>query len=474
MLRVQIIIGPLGSGKTTLCIQKLMKLIVMQKVNRWGDRKSRWVAIRNTYPDLETTTIPDFREIFTDDYGTMKFSNPPKFKMNFPLQDNTRVKSEVIFLALDQPEDVRKLRGTQFTGGWLNEIKETPKAVLDMLDSRIGRYPRKRELGYFYHCILGDCNAPDEDHWLADIEENTPENWKIYMQPGGVRWINNEWVLNPLAENLINLQDGYYKNLIQGKRKDWIDVNVANNFGSVKDGKPVHPDFSRDVHVASRPLSIEPSATLYTGIDFGRTPAACTGQKINGQWRILKEIVTEDMSTVKFAPLLKVHLNTVAGHPGEQWAMRNQSLRHELWGDPTGESMGQATEDTPFAILSAAGIEAYPTYTNDPAIRIGALDAKLCSFHDGQPDILIDPSCKVLIKALNTGYQFKRLKVTGDEKYEDKPNKNKFSHVAEALQYLLVGAGDVESVIGTFGAEEFDAVESEADFDGWYPSNVGV
>ena len=108
-----------------------------------------------------------------------------------------------------------------------------------MLDSRIGRYPKKADLGRFWHGILSDTNAPDEDHWMAEVEENTPLGWKVYMQPGGVNWINGQWVPNPLAENVVNLPDNYYQNIIQGKRKDWIQVNVENRFGLVKDGKPV-------------------------------------------------------------------------------------------------------------------------------------------------------------------------------------------------------------------------------------------
>lgn len=463
--RVKIIIGPLGSGKTTMCIQYLMDRIVKQKANANGERKSRWVAIRNTYPDLETTTIPDFRELFTEDFGTFKFSNPPRFDADFYLKDNTRVLAEIIFLALDQPEDIKKLRGTQLTGGWLNETKEIPKAALDMLDGRIGRYPSRMELGSYWHGIIGDTNAPDEDHWLAEYHEDQPKNWKIYLQPGGVRWINGEWVQNPLAENRSMLPEGYYDNIIQGKRKDWIQVNVENRFGLVKDGKPVHPDFSRDVHVSERPLSFEPSATCYVGIDFGRTPAATFAQLVNDQWRILREIVTEDMGAFKFGGILKRFMNS--------GIFGNESIRWELWGDPAGEQMAQTQDETPFMMLEANGIEAFPCFTNEFHIRMNALDNVLTTFKEGQPRIIIDPSCKKLIRGLNGGYAFKRLKVTGDEKYKDAPDKNMFSHVCESLHYLLLGAGEADSVMGTVGTE-IDQIEEEEDFDGWHPDFTGT
>jgi hypothetical protein len=40
------------------------------------------------------------------------------------------------------------------------------------------------------------------------------------------------------------------------------------------------------------------------------------------------------------------------------------------------------------------------------------------------------------------GYALKRVQVGGAAKYRDMPDKNDYSHVAESLQYLLVGGGE--------------------------------
>ena len=37
---------------------------------------------------------------------------------------------EVIFLALDRPEDVKKLLSLELTGIWINEAREIPKVLL--------------------------------------------------------------------------------------------------------------------------------------------------------------------------------------------------------------------------------------------------------------------------------------------------------------------------------------------------------
>jgi hypothetical protein len=115
-----------------------------QAPDRDGVRKTRWVAVRNTYPDLLGTTAKDWLDMFEHLGKFTKGSlEPPTHKLNFELEDGTRVESELVFLALDREEHVRKLRGLQVTGAWPNEVKELPFAVISMLDLRIGRYPKE-------------------------------------------------------------------------------------------------------------------------------------------------------------------------------------------------------------------------------------------------------------------------------------------------------------------------------------------
>ena len=461
--RIRVIIGPLGSAKTVSTVHHMLQLMTEQKVDANGKRRFRVPIIRNTFPDLETTTIPDFREVFTDEMGDFKMSSPPTMKVDFQLPDGTICQGDVFFLALDRDEDVRKLRGTQFSWGWVNEIKEVPKAVIDMLDSRIGRYPARAEIGDYWHGIVGDCNAPDDDHYLYKFWEDPPDTWEFFMQPGGVLEIDNRWVLNPNAENVFNLPKDYYHNLMQGKAKDWISVNLANNWGTVRDGKPVHPDFHTDTHVSKVPLELG-EGTVYVGIDFGRTPAATFGQRdhLTHQWRILGELCTENMGALKFGKILKTVIQE-----------KFSGYTVNFWGDPAGEAMSQTRDETPFEMLAVSGIDAYPTFTNDPILRQAALDNMLMSFAGpGQPSIIIDPSCKKLIKGLNSGYHFRRVRVTGTEaKYHDKPDKNSFSHVCESLHYMLIGAGEGDFYMETEIAGMKD-IEKEPEFDGWHPDQA--
>ena len=62
--RVSCIMGPLGSGKTFAAVQRILKQMTEQEANAEGKRPTRWLAIRNTYGDLLSTTIKDFISVF--------------------------------------------------------------------------------------------------------------------------------------------------------------------------------------------------------------------------------------------------------------------------------------------------------------------------------------------------------------------------------------------------------------------------
>ncbi len=285
--------------------------------------------------------------------------------------------------------------------------------------------------------IFGDTNSPDNDHWLYQLaEEEKPEGWQFLTQPGGVLRVGDKWIVNEDAENLINLPEGYYLNGMQGKKHDWIKVNLANEYGFVIDGKPIHPDYVDSLHC--RPFELNPRLPIYVGMDFGLTPAAVFGQRtLMGGWRIRSELVATSMGARKFAHEVKVHL--ALHYPDFEFG--------GIFGDPAGDQRSQSDdEDTPFKILRAAGLDAKPAPTNDTQLRYGAVDEALTRIIDGEPGLVVHPDCKTLRKALSGGYCFRRLQVSG-ERFADKADKNMYSHVAEAQQYLLVGAGEHKHLI---------------------------
>ena len=438
--RVSAIMGPLGSGKTYGAVMRLLKTMTEQAANAEGVRPTRWLAVRNTYPDLCGTTIKDFEAIF-EGLGTMKHGGlePPTFHVTFSLKDGTRVQSQVIFLALDRDDAVRKLRGYQITGVWFNEMKELVKSVVDMADLRHGRYPSMAAGGVrpTWHGMLGDTNAPDEDHWYFHLaEEVRPKGWKFYRQPGGVLpgEGEGEWIPNPAAENLSNLPQDYYLQGLEGKDPDWIRVMLSNEYGFIIEGKPVHPEYVDSVHCTGEPIEVDRRYPLIIGIDFGRTPAAVVTQHIEDMGRrvVLDELCATDMSAAIFGPELKRCLDT-----------HYQGMPVEVWCDPAGSAQGQATEDTPIRILRAAGIPAQPCSSNSPDLRRAAISnpaRRICM--DGKPGLQVSPKAKMVRKGLMGGFAYRRLKIAGSERYTDLPDKNMYSHPVEAAEYALMGGGE--------------------------------
>ena len=434
---VRSIIGPIGSGKSVICTLEIIKKICEQEPGEDGVRRSRWAIVRNTYRELIDTTIRTFFDWVPEPLGTMRKIDM-EFSLDFALSDGTKVEAEILFRALDKPSDVKKLLSLELTGVWLNEAREIPKQVLDMAQGRVGRYPNKRQGGPTWWGVIADTNPPDSDHWYYKLfEETLPENHAIFKQPSG---------LSEKAENIDNLPPNYYTNMMAGKDQEWINVYVHGQYGFITDGKPIFHEYRDDVH-HSDTLSAPLGRVLYIGIDFGLTPAAVFLNKTAaGQVQVIDELCTFDMGAVSFGRLLNEKINT-----------EYKGYEFEIYGDPAGEQRSQTDEMTPFQILSNQGIIAWPAPTNDFTIRREAV-ANLMTRLDftGQPAFIVGPKAKLTRKALAGGYKYKRMQVSGSEKYQDKPDKGRYSHAADALQYAVLGAVGDGAVIGGFGEQKVD------------------
>ena len=344
------------------------------------------------------------------------------------------------------------------TGIWVNEAREIPKSIIDACTMRCGRFPSMRDGGPSWSGIICDTNAPEEDHWWPIMsgevpvpdhiprEESKmlvrPDNWKFWVQPSGMNEQKDEkgeilgYESNKKAENQNNLLGSYYTNTVKGKTKSWIDVYVMNRLGKISDGKPVYQMFANETHISKEELAVADGMPVYVGIDFGLTPACVFGQKVRGRWLIQSEIVAVDMGIVRFSEILRQELATKYNN--------SEAL---IYGDPSGDFRAQTDESTPFQILRGAGLKAIPAPSNDVSLRTEAVNKSLMAMTEGKPAFLIDYRCRQLIKGFEGGYQYRRMQVSG-ERFTDKPEKNMFSHIHDALQYLMLGAGEGRSLLG--------------------------
>ena len=441
--------GPVGSGKSVACCIEIFIRALLQKKNAEGKRKSRWAVIRNTNPQLRTTTIKTWLDWFPEDtWGNFAWSVPYTHRILVGELD-----VEVIFLALDRPEDVKKLLSLELTGVWVNEAREIPKSIIDACTMRVGRFPSMREGGASWYGVIADTNAPEEDHWwpimAADVPVPDhisrdealmlikPDNWSFYTQPpallenkGSDGFIKG-YEDNNKSENKKNLTPKYYENIIRGKTKGWIDVYVLNKLGSIEEGKPVYHSFKEELHITKNKIDLIPGQPIWIGVDFGLTPAAVFGQRTTtGKWNIINELVCFEMGVIRFSELLRGEI-----------AKLYKGYEVMIYGDPAGDFRSQTDERTPFQIMRNCGLKAIPAPSNDVALRIEAVDSTLARLVDGSPGFNMSTDCINLKKGFNGGYHYRRLQVSGD-RYDEKPLKNRYSHVHDALQYLMMGAGE--------------------------------
>lgn len=437
------ILGPVGSSKSTAMCMEIMRRAHEMPADKDGVRWSRWVVVRNTYRQLKDTTVRTWLEWFPEDrLGLFNWSDM-QHNIRLQLGDGTTLRLEVPFRALDRPAHVRNVLSLDVTGAWINEAREIHKAIVDAVSDRLGRYnPGGLKQGSFWQGLVMDSNPPDDDHWWFKLAEETrPEDrpgWEFFHQPGGlIETSEGVFEPNPLAENIAHLPLDYYTRNMVGKGLDHIRVYYCARYGFVQDGKPVFPEYRDEMHCAKAPLEPVPGLPLLLGQDFGLTPAAVIGQRLaNGRIQIIDELVAQDMGIQRFGQDMLPLLHT--RYPG-----------YELlyFGDPAGDQRAQTDETTPFQILRALGLPIRPAPSNDFTLRREAVAGLLNRLVDGKPGLLISPTCKNLRKALAGGYAYKRVQVSGAERYQDKPDKGPYSHVADALQYLCIGAGEGRALL---------------------------
>lgn len=452
--------GPIGSGKSTACVMKVLRIANEQPVQKDGRRHSRILVVRNTYAELKTTTIKTWHQWVPETIGHWVAQGPPTHRI---IDDNLDM--EVIFLALDRPRDVKKALGMELTAAWINEAREVQKVIIDGLTGRVGRYPPKRDGGCVNPQIIMDTNSPEIGHWWQVLEEedtSTQKNEELVrsvkdtekqMRADGLlarnqplfRFLKQPDALSPDAENRQNLPGDYYAKLTAGKTDEWVKVYVRNEFGFVQDGMPVYPEFREGLHV--RTFELNTRLPLCIGIDFGLTPAATIGQRsFTGIHRVRWEVVTEHMGAKQFAEVLRGFIQQTC-----------PSFNIEsITGDPAGDSDSQTDSDqTCFKILRGNGIDAKPASTNDPRIRQEAHKQAMTRLIDGEAGYQVHPGgCPTLRRGMAGQYRYKRIQSTGDERFHMKPDKNAVSHVCEADQYRMLGTGEGRVVLsGVLGGK---------------------
>lgn len=420
--------GPYGSGKSTMCCIEIILKAAQMPPCKDGIVHARWAVVRNTYGELDGTTYQTWLSWF-DCLGTRNTKRAPRFivthKFNF---EGKIIELELILVALDRPDQLKKLKSLELTGVYLNEVCETPEGSFAHFKGRVNkRYPAKKDIDQDYWAgIIADTNPPDTDHWLFKIfEVDRPKNYKMFYQPPALLKEGKEYVENPLAENINNLGAGYgyYFEMTYGQTEEWIKVYVMGLYGTAIDGKHVYTNYNDDLHSVEH-IAFDPKSPILMTIDPGIVcPAVLISQYIKGQLRAIKEfignyITVKELMTGAVKPFLYKHC---------------KGMEMEIVRDP-------ADTDSCEDQLREIGLESNRAATNQIEARIRAQRDFLNILVEGKPGyILSRTGCPRLRKGFLGHYKYCRLRVIGEEKYRDVPDKNHpYSDVHDCQQYAAL------------------------------------
>lgn len=438
---VKVIMGPFGSGKSTICCAEVVQQACLMPKWKGERRSSRYAFVRNTAAELETTTLASWLEWF-DELGEIKSRKKPLMIYEHEFNDgNGIIELEIIFIALDRPEDLKRVKSMNLTAVYFNEMSHMPHAALDFLKGRINRYPSNDMCSSYYSYIMGDYNPPNPRHWLyEEFEVKKTIGYKLFKQPSGlvldekgnaVKDENGEYIANKDADNYdVGLKKDYYIKMARGAGEEFIKVYCLGQYGLVKEGLPVYQEYNDDLH-SSNEIDYNPDLPVDFGWDFGLTPACVLLQRdADGRVLVFKEFVTDRMGINHLVEDVVIpYLNKEC--PGWRQAISV--------GDPAGNAGQQTDETTCINAISERGIETFGAPSNQLVPRIEAVRGYLSRLSSGKPKFILSrKGCPHLREGFLGGYHYKKLRLLNEEKYRDEPEKNEFSHIHDALQYILL------------------------------------
>ena len=115
--KIDIIMGPYGSAKTTSCLQKILLITMMQTPGKDGVRRSRGCVVRDTYDQLKSNVMKDFFSWFPKTKDNFNGdTNDSKIRIEVP--NFGMLEIEILWRALSSDTKPEKLfKGMQLT--WL-------------------------------------------------------------------------------------------------------------------------------------------------------------------------------------------------------------------------------------------------------------------------------------------------------------------------------------------------------------------
>lgn len=318
-IRMLTLSGPRGEGKTSAGIVACAALAgrVREMLGATAEAllPIRVAVVRDTWANLERTTLESFREGQRRGMPVHVFDGGHQATFGEGRED-----AHFWFFGFDNDADVDKLQGFQCAVLWLEEVAPAagvstgvPEGALTIGRSSV-RQPSVPKR------ILLTMNPPEEDHWAAKITETLARlglrSLKVAefeMRPGEksahfqamaelaeTPEEADEWRAAATEFDVYREQMAGF--LSAGGRPDLVARLVHGQRAMIVQGEAVVPEFARNLHVAKEPLPIVPFLPVIRLWDSGTPnlhPAICWIQCGPGWLNVLGSRTGENIGLVQ-------------------------------------------------------------------------------------------------------------------------------------------------------------------------------
>ena len=432
--RMSLIGGPMNTGKGAASAFKLFTYIFKKAPVVKGNRTCTFFAVRHDYRALRETIIAEIYKWFPP--GTVfpregkLTSQTNTIRIQLPKTETSYgVDAKIILISLKN-FNLTDVLSYNVTGMQWSELQEEEDPdVFETLFDRTGRGPYRDMPKLFF----GDFNYTDDTHWIykrfVTERDNTVDNlnWKLHRIPAVIDLNEQgEYFENPEAEIPSHKRNyDYWWDIVHRGGDGNIRRKVIGDFAIVPRGTPVYPSF-KDSMIVSDKKPIE-GRTLLFGVDPGNRNnlAIVIGQvDLHGKLRVLAALSPEahmDFQSFSEDILMPYVMSEIYPY----MCPDGGKITTYGWRDPSDAEDKETNKNTGDVIKEVTGINTVKCTTNDVSLRVNALTSLIRNDR-----LEINQSADVLVRAMKGGYYIDN---------NGKPDKGRYSHIGNALEYLAYG-----------------------------------
>lgn len=416
-------IGAFGSGKSLiLCLKGIYYSLMYPG--------TRGLLMRATYPQLMDTTIATMFKIFSFfGWESGQQYNHHISRKLIELNVGGK-KSEILYRpAKNEGDDIQSaiedLQSLEIDWAGIDEIVGVEERIFMAVRARIGRWGKISKQAHRQLMVSG--NPPSEGSWIH-------KRWylKSYTDDQPLQDPDEHSIfVSSTYENRRNLPKDYIESL-EASPEFWRNTFLYGYAGYVDfDGEPVFPRFNYETYVSKKPLVPHPNKGLIRGWDLGPTAknkaVVICQLDPRGTLLVLAEIMMTDPGIEKFGRYVIAKTNEL--FPGEIGDIKD-------FADPVAFHISQTDGKSAADILLNLGINLYPG-EEKLELRLDAVQGLLDHMVDGAASIIIDNRrCPILLQGFLGGYRHKIIDLP-NERFSREPLKDRYSHVHDALQYVV-------------------------------------